>query len=339
MLKSGVVTRAGLKRPTTWFGKKRHVSFLLLMDLARRQDTTPEEYDRFVEQVRMPNGVWKRTARGRLAVLDAIVLDLLRERFPAGSALKVLDLAASTGVTSVDFYRTLSSVFSVEFIASDLYRDLIAVRPVRWPWVGIFDTSGQPIQYIMPGLVLPAQIEESRVYPINRLLKRLGRTLFLPRSRAAIDRSRSLPLAPFESVETDGYSLTRLPLLSKDCLDILRTNPRFRFEVGNILETLPHRGHVVRAMNILTKDHFPDEQRARAIQNCLDATLPNGLFVIGWSPTPNPKTVEASVYEVRESGLCRLTSTNGGSEIDRIVERVAPVCAFRRQDVPSSKAG
>lgn len=325
MLKPGIVTSAGLRRSKQWFGTKRHVSIAVLAELAKDPVEGGELYDRAVAQVRMPNGIWKRTGRGRLSDLDALVLAILRKHVPPASKLIVLDLAASTGVTSVELFRVLDGHFAVDFTASDLYRDLFAVRSIDWSWTGIFDGLGGEVQHVVGPFVLPAQTQESAAYPINRLLKRLSRRWFLAAARSALARVPLGDLEPFQPHRIDEFEVSKLPLVSSDCLRMARHDPRFRFEVCDIMRPLPRRAHLIRAMNILTRDHFADDQRASALRNLIDASLPNGLLVLGWSPALDSNAVQATVYGVVEGGLTRVGSVNGGSEIDRLVERMVPV--------------
>jgi hypothetical protein len=325
MLKLGVVKRGGVRRPRTLLGRRRHVSFLLLRELAREPRVDPEEYDRLVGYACMPNGVWKRTRHRRLHILDAAVMDILRNHYPVATPLVVYDLAASTGVTSVDFFRVLKDRFDVHFIASDLYRDLVAVCDRRWPVAMVFDGSGQVVQYIFGRFVFPGGRAESVAYPINRVLRVLLQWRFAPVARAVLRKVVPGRLVAFESVDVDGYEIVKLPILTGDTLGAIAARDGFTFEEWNILDPLPGRAHVVRAMNILTQDHYPDGQRARAVANCVRAVLPGGLFIVGWSPTPEPTTVEASIYSVENGRLTRLASLNGGSEIDAIVARTFPV--------------
>lgn len=286
---------------------------------------SPEEYDRLVEGICMPNGVWKLTQHGRLRALDAAVVRILQERYAAGTPLLVYDLAASTGATSVEFFRTLKERFDVAFIASDLYRDLVAVRSRRWPVAIIFDGCGKEVQYVLGPFVFPAALAESRAYPVNRALKATLRRHFAPVARAVLHKVIPGRLEPFKGIDVDGYEVVKLPILTRDTLDAIAARDGFTFDEWNILKPLPRRAHIVRAMNILTEDHFPDAERARAVTNCVEAVLPGGLFIVGWSPTPEPTTVEASIYSPQDGRLVRLASLNGGSEIDAIVAAVYPV--------------
>src|SRR5262245_46627940 len=127
MLKLGITTTRGLRSASRWLGRERHASFLLLESLAREECRDPGTYDTLVARVRMPNGTWRQTTAGRLRLVDDALVGALRHTHPRSHALSVLDLGASTGVTSVDLYETLSQRWNVVSTASDLYRDAFAV--------------------------------------------------------------------------------------------------------------------------------------------------------------------------------------------------------------------
>jgi len=325
MFKLGVVHPAGLRSPSTLLGRDRYASFLLLCDLAKQPDVDPSDYDKLVGFAPMPNGVWKQTRRGRMQLVDRAVLALLRDWLNRGTNVAVADLAASTGVTSVELYDLLRKEFDVRFVASDLYRDLIAVRSRRWSATVVFDPEGRPVQYIAGRLVLPAQLSESALYPINRAAKAILTRWFVPAARNALKRLDIQTLRDFEASRVDDFDVIRLPMLSKDTLEAVRADRGFGFEVWDILEPLPMTAHVVRAMNILTRDHFSNASRVRALRNCVDAVLPGGLFVVGWSPTLDPAAVEATIYRVVDGGLTELIQFNGGSEIDEIIASTFPI--------------
>ena len=332
MLKLGVVNRRGLPRPRTWIGRRRHVSLLLLRDLVSDPSVTPEEYDRLAGYARMPNGVWKRTRHGRLRLVDAALLEVLQERVARGARITVCDVAASTGATSVELYRLLAQHFDVDFVATDLYRDVLAVCSRTRRLAVVLDHEGNDVQYVAGPFVLPGGQPESPVYPVNRTLRALLRRRFLPKARAALALADVEALAPFASSVVGPYEVVRLPVLTRETVRML--GPGFRFEPWDVLAPFPLRADVVRAMNILTREHFDDVRRRRALRNCVEALKPGGLLVVGWSPTPESQTVEASIYEATEDGLRRLRTLNGGSEIDALVAstfRVSEMTPSARQ--------
>jgi len=311
------------------------VSILLLRELAADPASTPEEYDRLTGYARMPNGVWRFTQHGRMRVVDAALMELLRARHAADTTLVVCDLAASTGATSVELYRAVRESFATEFVATDLYRDMIAVRSRHWPAAVVFDARGREVQYVCGPFVLPGGGSDSIVHPVNRALGTLLDSWLVPRARRALDAAGASRLAPFEAVVHGSFEVVRLPMLTRDALGALDA-PDFRFEAWDVLDPLPLRAHVVRAMNIFTRDHLAEDERRRGLRHCVQALHPDGLFVVGWSPHERPMAVEASIYGVRDGRLTRLRSFNGGSEIDVLLESMFAVTDGTRECPPSA---
>ena len=126
MLKFGVVRRAQLSRPYSWLGRKKLASLLLLQELFETPGCCEEHYD-IVLRLRTSNGTWSETGKGRLAVIDAALLDVLATRRASGTPLSVFDISVANGVTSVDLYHALRSVFDVQFVAADRQGHAFAV--------------------------------------------------------------------------------------------------------------------------------------------------------------------------------------------------------------------
>jgi hypothetical protein len=317
VLRLGVTTLQGLRRARN-AARPRHVSFLLLRSLAGDPAATREDYDAVIRYAPMPNGTWKFTQQGRMAAVDARLLEILRAEPARGSPLTVCDLAASTGVTSLELHAALRREFAVEFIASDYYRDLVAVRRRHRPWAVIFDARGHAVQYVVGPVVLSCGRPDSIVHAGNRVLARIMRARIEPVAREALGRVSPDDLTAFAGVQVGPYEIVRMPMLAGEVLRALGA-PEFRFETWDVLQPLPVRAHVVRAMNIFTRDHFRDDDRRRGLEHCVQAVHPGGLFVVGWSPYSQPSAVQASIYRVHDRQLTRLDAFDGGSEIDALL--------------------
>lgn len=322
MLKRGITTLRGLERPRTLFGRQRHASLLLFAELAARPDGD-RDADRLVERVRLPNGTWKLTGAGRLADVDGLLCAQLRDR-PRAAPLTVLDLGASTGVTSVSLYERLRREHDdVTFIASDLYRDALAVRGRGW--TVLLTVRGEPLQYLLGPFVLPAQLVESPLYAGNRALKRLAERRLLPRARAALAALAGEP--PEEgTVPVDGLQVSRFSLLAACCRARLRSDARFRFEVIDVLQPLPGRATVVRALNVVTGDNFDALQLRRALRHCIAAVEPGGLLVLGRTPLGGGET-RATCYRRTADGLLPVARLRGGCEHEALTCRLAAAAA------------
>lgn len=324
MLKLGIVTLEDFGHPFTWLGKERHASLLLLQPLFEAQHEDASVYDELVRRVLMPNGIWKQTAAQRLREVDSLVVEILQKTYSPGSHLTVTDLAASTGVTSVEFYQTLSAWFAVDFIASDLYRDVFVIASRRWHWAVILDHTGAALQYIIGRFVLPGQLAESWLYPVNRALKLFAKLVLLPRARvvfASGDECRQTPYFVPRSV--GPYALRRLPFFSYGCVRLLRQKTSFRFETVDIMRPIPHRSHVVRAMNIVTPDYFDDAHARIAIRHCVQAIEPGGLLIMGQSKALGPSDVQATVYRIDWPEVQVLARLNGGCTMEKFVLQIS----------------
>ena len=254
VLKLGITRLDDLERPKAPSGRLRHASLLLLRDLAAAEHAAPEAYDTLVARVKMPNGTWRQTAAGRLQQVDDLLLAELRPAMRRGARFRVLDLGVSTGVTSADLYERLRGECQVDFVASDLYRDLYAVRSLRLGWVVILDHLGHDVQYVVGRLVLPAHIDEARVYVANRLVKALARRIFLPEARRVLAAAAAEGHPYFVTTVVLQHEVARLPFFAFRCLDLARREPGFRFETIDVTHPIPLRADVVRAMNLVTTD-------------------------------------------------------------------------------------
>lgn len=319
MLKPGIVRYSDLHGSALWFGRRKLASLLLLRDLARRGSVDPAEYDALIRIVQMSNGVWRDTTKGRLVTVDRALVEAIGDRFPRGSHLVVSDLAASSGTTSVDLYVQLRPRYELEFIASDLARDAIAITSRGLPWTVVFEGRGDPLQYVIGPFVLPAHTTESLAYPVNRLLKRLCKRWLLPRALAVFENHSEDAQADFEAVVAGDYEIVRLPLLSYDCLEVLRHSSDFRFESIDLSERLPHCADVIRAMNILTPHHLNALQIRQGIRNLAEALNPGGLLVLGRSTGEGTGEVSATIYSKEANNLEVVRRVNDGYDQEHLL--------------------
>lgn len=336
MLKRGIVTRAGLARPRSWLGARRYASLLLLRDLAAGE-AAAEDYATIIRMIRMANGTWRDTFEGRHRSFDERLSHVVAQRrWPAGP-LRVVDVGASSGATSVELYETLRRRHAVDFVASDRWRDVFAFRWTRGGPTVVLDGDGNPIQWVAGRFVLPGQGEEPWLYPVNRRLRGRLAARWLAPSQALLARHDLGRLEDFASTTTEGVEVTRLPLLAPACLRCARERPDFRFEVADVLQPLPWRAHVLRAMNVLTPFHFGIADLRTAVGHCLDALAEGGLLVLGRSPSEHPGDLRATIF-AREGGELRVqTRTNGGCEIEDLVSEVAHEAAGRALRVAESR--
>jgi SAM-dependent methyltransferase len=323
-LKFGITSTRSLGRPPRWLGRERHASFLLLDPLARESGPDPAAYDTLVARVRMPNGTWKQTAAGRLRLADDALVGVLEDTRAPGGALSVLDLGASTGVTSVDLYERLSRRWSVQFTATDLYRDAFAVSAPARRGALVLSAAGDVLQHVFGPFVLAGQLEESAAYPVNRALKRWSERVLVPRARRALASDLAARDRPyFATKDVDGLVIQRLPLFSWRCLELLRRTARFRFLVHDVTEPPPTTATIVRAVNIITRDYFDLPTATRAIAHALQAVEPGGYFVAGQSRGLDPAAMRATVFRVHDAAAEVVARIGDGYELEETVRSQA----------------
>jgi hypothetical protein len=278
-------------------------------------------YNGILRLLQMANGTWKDTFRGRFARLDREALEVIAASHPPGSRLQVTDLAVASGITSVEFHQVLRSRFEIDFLATDLWRDAFAFSGVRPGGTVILDSDGAPLQFVLGRFVLPGYAPDRMLYPVNRALRWWARRALLPRARAVLRGVDRSALREFETQPCDGIEVTRIPLVSAECLDLLATRADFRFVVADILEPLERPSDVIRAMNIVTPDHLPESDLRTAIRNCLAALRPRGVLILGRSPSDNPEDVAATLYQEENGGLRVARRLNAGCEVEDLVEQ------------------
>ena len=321
MFKLGIVRTGELDRPRTRMGARRFASLLLLRDLRGPDAADAARYNGILRLLQMANGTWKDTFRGRFARLDREALEVIADSHPTGSRLQVTDLAVASGITSVDFHQALRSRFEIDFVATDLWRDAFAVSGLRPGGTVILDAGGGALQFVLGRFVLPGYAPDRILYPVNRALRWWARRTLLPLARDVLQGVDRSGLQAFDTRVYDGIRVTRIPLVSAECLDLLATRADFRFVVADILEPLERPSDVIRAMNILTPDHLPEADLRTGVRNCLAALRPGGVLILGRSPSDDPEDVTATLYREQNGGLHVVRRLNAGCGIEDLVEQ------------------
>ena len=112
----------------------------------------------------------KRTARGRYFSVDDIVIEEMTRLFPEDQFVRVHDMAASSGITSLEFYELMHRWKYVRFLASDYYDTAFVVSIPDDHWRVVFDGEERPVQFIGKNIVVYAMGPQRRRYVVNRLL-------------------------------------------------------------------------------------------------------------------------------------------------------------------------
>lgn len=259
------------------------------------------EEDRFFGSLKTSNDTWKLTASRRFERLDQLVLQALPP--PPGSAVSVLDVGASSGVTTLELHRLLAgSGYRPATIATD--RSVSAfVVPIARRCQAIVGQGGEILQYVLGRwLVRPWSSRTDRVLGVALLRKAL-----------------------FWAVgDTVRRTLAEAP---EQCAKVRLVSARFSAEPGldlvedDVLVRRPAfegRFDLVRAANILNRSYFSEDELRGAIANLLAyLRRPDGLLLL--VRTHKDGVQHGTLFALRRNGVLRaLRRVGGGSEIERL---------------------
>ena len=216
-------------------GRRRMPSALAV--LSEDGSRTPEAERRFFAKLRLPNGTWKTTYPNRLDDLNQRLLEFL----PRGRRLDVMDVAVSSGVSTLEWSDQLASNgFHHRLVAGDL---IIEGRLRSWGGrlAVLFDDSGEePLLLEVGPVTLPVRSE--------RWLIRMVRPILSPLLRAIPGgRGRPIPLVAAELRRRPEIEVVR---------DDVTVPGRF-----------PSEFDVVRAANLVQPAYFDEPTMRRALAN------------------------------------------------------------------------
>ena len=317
MLKLGICTAAQDRAIQRWWRRGPIAANLLPTEVP----VTPEELERFeriMAQLRLSNGTVKTTARNRLALVDQQVAALLPSIFAPGTPLSVEDWAVSSGITALEWYRSLRQQYpQVTFTASDWMLYLVEARRLERGDAFIVEPAGVPIQYVRAPFVVSLAEMQHPIYVINRAVQR--------HALREWEKIRGDFRVPAEWADTNGapqavcggLALRRLPLVHPEVAQTRSDN--FRIKQHSVFLPLERPVHVIRTMNILNRSYFTAEQLRSAAQAIRESLYPAGLWIVGRTLTENPLVHELTVLQKCASGWQALSRLGKGSEIEPVV--------------------
>ncbi len=312
MLKLGItkldqLTSASLPR-------HRQVSGALLLALEEREDLPRRDELRqeIIRRLVLKNKTGKTTWEGRFADLDTWLCERLLKAYP--EQLRVLDIGASDGTTSLELFGKLSAHGNLTYLSSDLNRDIWVSAGSLWQ--DVIDDDGKLIQTTLGPLVVPI----TDGVHINPLLL-LNRAVFLYCNAFRKDMRHRIA----ETDPNGGKSAARFSLLAPKVQDLAATDSRFRFEKLDAFEIDgPERFEFVRAMNVLNLDKdgfgFSQSQIARAVAGIKAALVEEGRLLVGRSrPVGDGFEHNASLFLRSGTRLVREQRFGDGSEIEDLI--------------------
>ena len=312
MLKLGIYKKEQLRRDhLEGFFKSRK---FIALDLYNALDEHPaNERDKIQERMLCrfsnKNGTFRYTHARRFDDFDRLAVKVIRYTFPPDKNIRVHDVAASDGRTSCDLYDSLDGVYGerLYFEASDYAPFLYIVRKKGAASRLITDHQDNILQIITPPFVFNVVHSENKAfYPLNYLIRHL------------VTRFYARPMLRACKSHRPGIERVRLELLCWECREHIARKTNFRFERFDIFSRPTHRFDVIRAMNVLNRSYFCDEDLKRVIENFIQSLNEGGLFITG-SNVEAGTVVNGGIYKKNAGRLERLEVSGEGSQVDGLI--------------------
>jgi hypothetical protein len=275
----------------------------------------------FFGSIRQRNGTYKLTYANRLNDLNDIVANLL----PTDRPLRFMDVAVSSGVTTLDWANALDRLG----IAYTMTAGDIGIRAylleLGWNLSVLVDQNGYPLQYEIFGHAVPNP-------PARRMLP-----VYLPwimYLKATVRRHfvRARAVRPADGVARFGQSLwcRALTLVSPRLL----VNNQIELIEDDILanRTIHDCFHVIRAANILNRSYFDEPTIIDISTNLGQRLVEGGLLVV--CRTSDDRDEKEPVTTLNNGSIFRRGGNKGfsvvsrigrGSEVEDLVRAVRPL--------------
>jgi len=245
-------------------------------------EPSAEAEAQFFRGLRLHNGTYKATGAHRLTDLDALVAAHL----PPPGPLRVLDAAASSGVTSLEWLDGLRQRgFTVQMTVADLAIQAWLRRV--GPFELLLDGGGRILQVALGGQTT------FRPDPMARGLR--------PRTAASLILllERLTPADPATDRRSRAVSLVSPRLLAEAGVRVMER------DLTQPWEDWSASFEVVRAANFLNLAYFGRETLKRLIRHLARAVVPGGLLAVCRTDSGGDNT----------ASLIRVPATSGDSPV------------------------
>jgi hypothetical protein len=266
---------------------------LLRRLLVFRMDAIPNLKDAAIRdyvytQIITANHSTKETAAGRLRDLDEATISCMHKE-----SLNVIhDIAVSSGVTSLELFRTLHSRgLPVNFHISDKYaRYGMTGRTL----VRIVDADGALVEMYACGILAKSNL--SQKFWLSRLLYSL--------------------LAS----KSGNHKLKWFLLFDREVMEIIEQGliHFIDYDVFETRETPPFT--FVRCMNLLNLNNFSSEKIEGALHNIVGSLKEGGILQIGRTMPDGHNT--AGFYRNTRHGLRLVREVGGGTELRDVLKKI-----------------
>ena len=285
---------------------------------------TPRElavFEHLISGIRLRNGVYRTTYRGRFADLDPIVNAILSARYLPSAEVFVHDWAASSCLTSVEWASTLFAILPLASLtASDLLLFLVEVTLPDGE-VFVVEPQGHPLQYIRRPFVIRLDPPEPNVLLINRLL---GRRAAARLAALQIEIPEAWLASDDEELRVPAAHLRKIPVTHFDARELAGRDSRFTICVHSAFDALSRPVDVIRTINIYNRGYFGVERLRQGVHAVWSSLRAGGVWVVGRTLEAPRPAHHATIFEKAEQGFRVLGRIGAGSEIEDLVVDGSP---------------
>jgi hypothetical protein len=299
---------------------RNRVSFHLLRGAASADQV--RLFESVMPQIQLANGVYRTTSRGRFKAFDQFVNTLLGKYFEASRALDVHDWAASDCVATSEWANALWSCFpNARVTASDLTLFLLEAAR-RNGEMFIWETSGEPLQYVRPPFVVRLNPAEHKLMVVNRILAWRARNQFGPLLQSWNIPEQWLSEEDTGPLDRAPFVLRKIPLIHPEAEALRLSSNRFAIVLHSAFEPLERPCDVIRTMNIFNLKYFSTAKLGEGIEAVRQSLVPGGIWIVGRTYQEVPPSHDASVYMKDGDGFRLLERYGKGSEVEPLVPTV-----------------
>ena len=258
----------------------------------------------FFKSVGLPNGTWKTTSHRRLDDLNALV----QQHLPADRPLEIMDVACSSGVSTVEWLESLNAAgIECHMTAGDASVNAFLLS-IGNNLHALVDRRGRAMQYEVAGTGLEVPLRKRKmpkyllpVLVMKALAKLLAPTLSDP-ALAARGARWGMRWKPVQLVSPSIRNRARISVVEDDIL---------------VNRSYSRRFHVLRAANILNNGYFDKATLTAMLANLRERLRDGGVLVVCRTNRENINngTVFGLDSQRRLQVLARI---NDGSEIEPI---------------------
>lgn len=298
---------------------RNRVAFTLFRTAIPATPKEIEVFEKTIPLVRLSNGVYRTTFRGRFREFDPFVNERLKRRFDAAAPLRIEDWAGSDCLASSEWAASLFPLFpNADFTASDLTLFLVEARlPDGTSYV--METNGEPLQYIRPPFVIRFNPPEPGVLAINSFLEKRARARFLSLRKSWRIPDAWLQAETPDTFEQPPFVFRKIPLIHPDAQSLRNASARFHIRHHSVFEPALEPCDIVRTMNIFNLAYFPNERLLEGARAVALSLREGGVWIVGRTFQENPPAHNASLFIRENTGFRLLERFGEGSEIEALV--------------------